>query len=160
MLGRAGPSRTDASDDSERAGEALGREISSHTKRIWPIGPPLETHPYRRCKGIPVRGLGGGKRLRRRLGRRSPETADGDLTRRQGPQLIFIQPVEIAWGPVVGQVGRWRQCSHAQSAAGAQGEVWRHSMSSSTRWIWSKRCTSRLWDKQNSQQQISKRFIP
>ena len=33
---------------------------------------------------------GGGKGLRRQQGRRSPETPDGDLTRRQGSHSILV----------------------------------------------------------------------
>ena len=49
--------------DSERvaAGKTPDQEITFHTKRLWSMGPPLDsesTHTQSRCQGVPVRGRG------------------------------------------------------------------------------------------------------
>ena len=98
--GQARPGSAD-SDGLERAGDALNKEVTSHTKMYLAILDKAHTkmylanRPYIRdthtvdAKASPDPGRGrvvpcGGKGPHRQQGNRSPETADGEPTRRQG----------------------------------------------------------------------------
>ena len=86
--GQARPGSAD-SDGLERAGDALNKEVTSHTKMYLANRPYIrDTHTVD-AKASPDPGRGrvvpcGGKGPHRQQGNRSPETADGEPTRRQG----------------------------------------------------------------------------
>ena len=91
--GRSDPARVTRMLWRERGRNRI--RISHPTpNHIWPTGNPSQTHSHRRCEAVQVKGRGpivpgGGKGLRRQQGTRSPETTDGDPTRRQGPHSII-----------------------------------------------------------------------